>query len=182
MHEGEFQAEHADVLLLDEVDAHLHPRWQRSILPSIRQALPNVQVFATSHSPFVIASCPGARIHVLELNEDGTAYNRPPEDAPIGESILATMKDIFGVSSRFDIETEKLLEEWNELRRSQTKGPLSPKEKTRLSALTLDLSSRSEELRQIVSPVVPISDSVVASLQSQAEPTHQRHIKKKARN
>jgi hypothetical protein len=153
-----------DVLLLDEVDAHLHPKWQRLILPAIKDSLPRVQVFATSHSPFVIASCPGARVHVLELDDEGHASNRPPEDAPIGESILATMKDIFGVSSRFDVDTEKLLEEWNELRRSQANGKLSSEKKARLAELTQDLSSRSEELRQIVLPVVPISDSLVASL------------------
>lgn len=112
-------ADRAYALLLDEVDAHLHPRWQRSILPSVKQALPEVQVFANSHSPFVIASCPSARIHVLDLDADGVATNRPPVDAPIGESILATIHDIFGVSSRFDIETERLLEEWNELHKTR---------------------------------------------------------------
>lgn len=158
------------VLLLDEIDAHLHPRWQRSILPSLKKAMPEVQVFATSHSPFVISSCPGARIHVLELNEqEGVARNRPPVDAPIGESILATIKDIFGVSSRFDIETERLLDEWNELHKGQAKGTLSAKENERITELTRDLSERSEELRQIVSPVVSINDSLVASLKSQAQ-------------
>ena len=170
------------LLLLDEIDAHLHPKWQRLILPAIKQALPEVQVFATSHSPFVISSCPGSRIHVLELDADGQARNRPAEDAPVGESILGTIKDIFGVSSRFDIETEKLLEEWNELRRSQVASTLSSEEKGRLATLTQDLSSRSEELRQIVTPVVPISDSLVHSLQSQAERSTQRPARRKARN
>jgi hypothetical protein len=170
----------AHVLLLDEVDAHLHPKWQRSILPSIKQALPEVQIFATSHSPFVIASCPGARVHVLELDEKGQAFNRPAEDAPIGESILATMKDIFGVDSRFDVETEKLLEEWNQLRRSQAAGKRLPLLAERLATLTQDLSSRSEELRQIVAPAVAISDSLIASLKSKVEPASERPSKTKA--
>jgi AAA domain, putative AbiEii toxin, Type IV TA system/AAA domain len=157
------------ILLLDEVDAHLHPRWQRRILPSIKQSLPDVQVFATTHSPFVIASCSSARIHVLEVDNNGVARNRPAVDAPVGESILATLKDIFGVSSRFDLETEELLDEWNELDRGQAVGSLSPKKKQRMAELTRDLSSRSEELRQIVSPVVSIDDALLASLKSQAE-------------
>jgi len=171
----------ASVLLLDEVDAHLHPKWQRSILPSIKKALPEVQVFATSHSPFVIASCPGARIHVLELDDDGHAHNRPAEDAPIGESILATMKDIFGVDSRFDVDTEKLLEEWNQLRRSQVAGKLSANDKERITKLSQELGSRSEELRQIVSPVIHLSDSLLASLQPQSEPAGRRPAKTRAR-
>lgn len=169
------------VLLLDEVDIYLHPRWQRLFLPSIKAALPEVQVFATSHSPFVIASCPGARIHVLELHDNGLASNRPPEDAPIGESILATMKDIFGVSSRYDVDTEKLMEEWNQLNRSQASGKISSQEKDRLEEVRQDLRSRSEELRRIVSPVATLSDSVVQSLRAQAESTYQKPTKTKAR-
>jgi hypothetical protein len=154
------------VLFLDEVDAHLHPKWQRSILPSIKQALPDVQVFATSHSPFVIASCPGARVHVLELDNDGHASNRPAEDAPVGESILATMKDIFGVNSRFDVETERLLEEWNDLRRKSSAGTLSKDLFNRFDKLTHDLGERGEELRQIVAPSFKLNDSLMAALQS----------------
>jgi predicted ATP-binding protein involved in virulence len=168
------------VLFLDEVDAHLHPKWQRSILPSVRKALPEVQLFATSHSPFVISSCPGARIHVLKVDDSGRASNLPPVDAPIGESVLATMKDIFGVDSRFDVETEKQLEEWNQLRRSRAAGKLSPKESQRLETLTQDLSSRSEELRQIVAPAVSISDSLLASLKSSAEAGNRQTAKAKA--
>jgi predicted ATPase len=157
------------MLLLDEIDTHLHPQWQRRILPSIKQALPEVQVFATTHSPFVIASCSGARIHVLEVDDNGVARNRPAIDAPVGESILATIKDIFGVSSRFDIETEKLLDEWNELDRGQAVGSLSSKEEQRMAELTENLSSKSKTLKQIVSPKVEIDDSLLASLKSQAQ-------------
>jgi energy-coupling factor transporter ATP-binding protein EcfA2 len=157
------------MLLLDEIDTHLHPQWQRRILPSIKQALPDVQVFATTHSPFVIASCSSARIHVLEVDDNGVARNRPAIDAPVCESILATIKDIFGVSSRFDIETEKLLDEWNELDRGQAVGSLSSKEEQRMAELTENLSSKSKTLKQIVSPKVSIDDSLLASLKSQAQ-------------
>ncbi|MBK8251756.1 MAG: AAA family ATPase [Polyangiaceae bacterium] len=47
------------VLLIDEVESHLHPKWQRTILPSILRALnqdQNLQVIATTHSPMVLAS------------------------------------------------------------------------------------------------------------------------------
>ncbi len=139
------------ILLLDEVDAHLHPRWQRTLLPAMRAALPDVQIIVTSHSPFVISSCPGARVHVLELDErTGRAHALPPVDAPFGGSVMATLKDIFGVSSRFDIRTERDLEEWNELLRKEAVGSLPPRDRKRLDELTAQLSQRSEELRSIV--------------------------------
>lgn len=159
----------SNVLLLDEIDVHLHPKWQRSILPSIKKALPTVQVFATSHSPFVISSCRSARIHLLTLNDSGVASNLVAQDAPVGESIQATMADIFGVSSRFDVETEGLLEKWNQLQRKQAKGGMSQEDQMEMAALTTELASRSEELRQIVSPLLPIRNSLVHKLHPVAE-------------
>ncbi len=137
------------ILLLDEVDAHLHPRWQRTLLPAMRQALPDVQIIVTSHSPFVISSCRGARVHVLDL-KDGRASLVRSEDVPFGESVTATLREIFGISSRFDVDTEKKLEEWNELSRQAAAGRLSRGDKQRLEKLTTKLAARSEELRSIV--------------------------------
>jgi hypothetical protein len=138
------------ILLLDEVDAHLHPLWQRRLLPAMREALPDVQIICTSHSPFVISSCPGARVHVLEKDEHGRAHARPPVDSPIGESVTTTLKEIFGVSSRFDIKTEGELNEWNDLKRAEAAGSLSRSQKDRLTELTHTLAARSEELKSIV--------------------------------
>jgi len=153
------------ILLLDEVDAHLHPLWQRRILPAMREALPDVQIIVASHSPFVIASCPGSRVHVLEL-ENGKAHARPPVDAPIGASVTATLKDIFGVESRFDIDSEKKLNEWNEIKRQEARGKLRAGPKRRLQQLTEELSARSEELRSTVGSPPPLSRALVHSLTS----------------
>jgi len=151
-------------LLLDEVDAHLHPLWQRRLLPAMREALPDVQIIATSHSPFVISSCPGSRVHVLELDSHGVARPRPPVDSPIGESVTTTLKEIFGVDSRFDILTERQLNEWNELKRLEAKGALPAADQRKLEELTVTLSERSEELRSIVASPRSVPKAVVESL------------------
>jgi predicted ATP-binding protein involved in virulence len=145
-----FEGRKPGILLLDEADIHLHPKWQRTLLPAIRDALPDVQIIATSHSPFVISSCPDARVHVLKLDGEGRASALPPINAPIGESVTATLKDIFGVSSRFDIKTEQELREWNELTKKQVIGKIGAEEGRRLEKLIAILSERSEELRAIV--------------------------------
>ena len=152
------------ILLLDEVDTHLHPRWQRTLLPAMREALPDVQIIVTSHSPFVISSCPGARIHVLEIDTKGKAHVRPPEDAPVGQSVTATLKDIFGVPSEFDVETERQLEEWNELVKIEAAGKLSRKQKTELRKLANTLSAKGEELRFMVESPPKLSQSLAKSL------------------
>jgi hypothetical protein len=171
--------ERPGVLLLDEVDAHLHPLWQRKLLPAMRDALPEVQMLVTSHSPFVISSCPGARVHVLELDDKGRASVRPPVDSPIGESVTTTLAGIFGVASRFDILTERELDEWNTLKRREVSGSLPPAGKARLLELTVTLSERSEELRSIVASPRTIPQSVLRTLMN-PEPAQKARRKKRA--
>ena len=167
------------ILLLDEVDTHLHPLWQRRLLPAMREALLEVQILVTSHSPFVISSCPNSRVHVLELDQSGRAHARPPVDSPIGESVTTTLKEIFGVDSRFDVQTEEELDEWNNLKKREATGPLVLEDKTRLQELTVTLSERSEELRSIVASPLTIPQSVLRSLT--AAGTKPQQIKRKKR-
>src|SRR5580658_2962869 len=175
-----FDEKRPGVLLLDEVDAHLHPLWQRKLLPAMREALPDVQILVTSHSPFVISSCPGARVHVLELDDKGRASVRPPVDSPIGESVTTTLKEIYGVDSRFDVLTERELDEWNTLKRSEVAGSLSGSGRSRLEQLTITLADRSEELRSIVASPRTIPESVLRSLTAADTKPHQVKRKKRA--
>lgn len=85
------------LLLIDEVETHLHPKWQKKILGIIRSLFPNLQIILTTHSPFVVASMDGARIYTCvphtgysELRDETERYGHMPV-----EEIL--MSDIFGV-------------------------------------------------------------------------------------
>ena len=144
------------VLLLDEVDAHLHPQWQRTLLPAMREALPDVQIIVTSHSPFVISSCPGSRVHVLDIDQYGRASLKQSRDAPVGDDVMTTLDGIFGIESRFDVETERELDEWNELKKMEVVGRLDSEGAERLSNLSQGLSRRSELLKSIVGDPVPL--------------------------
>jgi predicted ATP-binding protein involved in virulence len=157
------------VLLFDEIEGFLHPLWQRNILPALREALPATQSVVTSHSPFVISSCPGSMIHVLNVNGDGTAYVERRVPAPVGESITSTLKDIFGVESRFDVDTEKQLAEWNELKKAKMQQKLSPAEEGQFRKLSEVLASRSEELRSLVTTVPELPKATVDSLTQMSE-------------
>ena len=44
------------ILLLDEIEVHLHPAWQRKILPVVQKLFKNAQIFIATHSPFVVGS------------------------------------------------------------------------------------------------------------------------------
>jgi len=142
------------LLLLDEIDIYLHPRWQRTLLPAMRKALPDTQIIASSHSPFVISSCSEARIHRLTLDDHGVAHAEPPQAAPFGQSVMATLKGIFDVNSRFDFQTEKDLKEWDNLKKEESVGKLTPAKEKHLASLANKLAERGEELKLIVKPAI----------------------------
>lgn len=110
--EPERMCEAPGLLLLDEAENHLHPRWQKRFLGDIRRLFPNLQIIATTHSPFVIGSVPGARVYVcryvkedrVSVIEDATASyaNKPVDDILLSPAFEGT--------EPFGIEITALLE------------------------------------------------------------------------
>lgn len=58
------------VVLIDEVDKHLHPKWQWNVLNALHDTFPNIQFIITTHAPIVIASCRNAAIQSIEAGQD----------------------------------------------------------------------------------------------------------------
>lgn len=56
------------IILIDEVDVHLHPKWQRRIVPALEDLFPNCQFIATTHSPFVIQATRRQQITPIDPN------------------------------------------------------------------------------------------------------------------
>ncbi|MDM8527496.1 ATP-binding protein [Anaerolineales bacterium HSG24] len=59
------------IVVVDEIDSHLHPEWQRRIMSVVSKLLPNVYLIATTHSPFVLASAEDTQIFRLYRDEQG---------------------------------------------------------------------------------------------------------------
>lgn len=59
------------VVLIDEIDLHLHPGWQRRVVGKLREIFPNVQLVVTTHSPIILGGLPSKNIRVLN---DGLLY------------------------------------------------------------------------------------------------------------
>ena len=73
-----FQGEISGIVLLDEVEQHLHPKWQRNIIPLLRNVFPRVQFIITTHSPLVAAntgktSLDGPKVQLFYLGQEDTA-------------------------------------------------------------------------------------------------------------
>ena len=69
------------IILIDELDLHLHPRWQRIIIPALLQAFPHLQFVATTHSPFIIQSLSkGVLLDLNDMELDDQVHNLPLRD------------------------------------------------------------------------------------------------------
>lgn len=98
------------VLLLDEAENHLHPRWQKRFLGDVLEVFPSLQIIATTHSPFVVGSVPGARVFVCRY--DPETQSTAVDDVTGGYADLP-VEDIL-ISPAFD-GTEPFGEEISEL-------------------------------------------------------------------
>jgi predicted ATP-binding protein involved in virulence len=84
------------IVLIDEVDMHLHPEWQQVVLPSIQQAFPLMQFIVTTHSPQVLSTVPAECILMLLQDADGNwVAMRPGEQTKGIESahVMAAVMD-----------------------------------------------------------------------------------------
>ena len=76
----------AGVVLIDELELHLHPKWQREVSEKLRKTFPNIQFIATTHSPFVIQALRPGELINLDPEEFGEYADRSIED--IAENVM----------------------------------------------------------------------------------------------
>lgn len=84
------------VILIDELDAHLHPIWQQRLNEILRDNFPNTQFILTAHSPLVVAGCWSSEVVVLRKGSDGFELQRVDRDF-IGSSAEDIFKTIFEI-------------------------------------------------------------------------------------
>lgn len=108
--------ETAGVVLIDEVDLHLHPSWQRLAVPALLEAFPCMQFFFTTHSPQVLSEVPKESVFILKNGNIAPPVNLFTE----GRDSNSILYDIFGVEKRPQEEQNdldrfyRLLDEKNE--------------------------------------------------------------------
>lgn len=83
------------IILIDEVDLHLHPRWQARILEDLRSAFPAVQFIVTTHAPIVISSVEARHLRILA--SDGVVLQGTET---YGGNIARVLKTVMGVDER----------------------------------------------------------------------------------
>ncbi|MBT9546477.1 MAG: AAA family ATPase [Candidatus Sericytochromatia bacterium] len=82
------------IVMIDELDLHLHPAWQQTIVPAFQKAFPKIQFILTTHSPHLLSTVPSECIRVLK---DGKIIQ--PTIETQGEQSRVVLEEIFGVST-----------------------------------------------------------------------------------
>ena len=131
---------HPAILLIDEIENHLHPTWQRRVIPALLDHFPGLQIFATTHSPFVVAGLKAGQVHLLRRDENGVTATTNTEDV-IGWTADEILRTMMGVDDPTDDATAAAARELRQLRQEPPRA--NPEDEARRQ-------ERMQELRQQV--------------------------------
>lgn len=129
------------VVLVDEIDLHLHPKWQRRLFERLSQIFPNVQFIVTAHSPLVVQAAKGANLYVLHRPEgaDHVVLSRQPEAIRFWRLDQILTSDLFELPSARAPEFDEKYERREAL---LAKARLRPTEKNELAEIDAWLAER----------------------------------------
>lgn len=85
------------VVLIDEVDLHLHPAWQQKVIDNLMNIFPKVQFIVSTHAPAIIGSVKTDKLRILSNKEVCMTANQV-----YGKDVNSVMKEIMGVNDRPD--------------------------------------------------------------------------------
>lgn len=119
------------LVLIDEIDAHMHPRWQQSLVPNLVELFPNIQFIATTHSPLIVGNRKPHEVFTLRREQETGNHVlvervKEPFQGWRADQILTG--PLFGLQSTRDRDTQKLLERYTKLAILDKLSPAEQKE------------------------------------------------------
>ena len=124
------------VILIDEIDAHLHPIWQRQIVPLVSENFPSIQVIATTHSPLLVQNLSSHNVLVVTRDPDDARHvivTRSREEPSAMQTDELIMSGYFGLDSTRPIRLIEDIDRYGELSSSPaaTAGDVAELERLR---------------------------------------------------
>ena len=123
------------VVLIDEIDLHLHPRWQREIIKKLSALFPATQFIATSHSPLIVQVADTANLVLLQKRDGDVEIVQDPA-VPRNLRVDQILNSLFGVQASRNEHIEWLFAQRAEL---TDKADRSPEEEDRLRNIRLQI-------------------------------------------
>ncbi len=87
------------IVLVDEIDLHLHPKWQRELITKLRTTFPRTQFIVTAHSPLIVQAAPNANIALLKRVGDHVEIENDVDHIRNWRADQILTSDLFGLES-----------------------------------------------------------------------------------
>ncbi|MCB1189660.1 MAG: AAA family ATPase [Leptospiraceae bacterium] len=154
-HLGERVLEETEgIVMIDELDLHLHPKWQRKIVRDLKRTFPKIQFFTTTHSPQIVSSVKSS--FLFFLSNEGGKINCKKKDYTYGLNSNWVLKHIMGAESR-PIEVQNQINEIEKIIHNDMVG---------LQEIQ-DARKKLEELRTIVvDDEIVFLDTLISTLEN----------------
>ena len=110
--DGTALADYRGIVMIDEVDLHLHPQWQLEVLPTISRTFPQLQFLCTTHSPIVAGTVESANLFLLLAEGETSSFLTTPE-----REVHGLTADQILTSSHFGLLSTRAPDFYKELRK-----------------------------------------------------------------
>ena len=108
------------IMIIDEIDAHLHPSWQRRVIPALTSHFPNLQIFCSTHSPLMLAGLKAGQVQLLRRDDaDGRMTVSTNESDISGWTADQILRNFLGLPNPTDLDTAMHVIRLQELRRKE---------------------------------------------------------------
>jgi len=149
--EGYIFIDKPGVVLIDEIEAHLHPSWQQILPDWLKTRFPKVQFIVTTHSPIIAQAADPGGIYVLPLQNEIDRAPRRLDQHEYDKIVLrraekTLLGEAFGLKDTFSKRAKQLIDEWKRLNAKNKAGALlTPAERA-------DLNELGEQMQFIYEP------------------------------
>lgn len=151
------------ILVIDEIENHLHPTWQRRVIPALLEHFPGLQIFATTHSPFVVAGLKKGQVHLLNRDENGVVTASTNTEDIVGWTADEILRTFMGVEDPTDEETAGAA---RELRNLRDEGPRQDDEAEQQRLAEMHRLRQVVDKAQLSGPRVAEDDRFLANLET----------------
>jgi hypothetical protein len=158
------------LVLIDDIDAHLHPAWQRSITSKLRGIFAAVQFISTTHSPLIAGSLLAKQLfHVHRASEGRISVEQLMVDFRGSRADDILTSPIFGLESTLDLQTQALMHRYTMLATSEILTPAEEQEFDVISQALKVTSPNKQTRREIRDTFILIQSTIYDQLKTMSD-------------
>lgn len=168
------------IVAVDELEAHLHPRWRMRIVGSLRKVFPRVQFIATTHDPLCIRGLFDGEVTVMRRTPEHEVF--ADTDLPLVQGLRVDQiltSEAFGLNSTSDPEVDELLDKYRALRWRSKQTPAVRRERAKLRARLDELQALGRDRRERL--VLEAADEYLATEEITPDRGERRELKDKTK-